>query len=62
LYGCETWCLTVNEEHGYNICGNGMMRRTFGPKGRDVTRSWRELHVEELHNLYSLLNVIKVIK
>jgi hypothetical protein len=39
-----------------------MMRRMFGPKGREVTGSWRELHVKELHNLYSSLNVAKVIK
>jgi hypothetical protein len=52
LHGCETWYLTVNEEYRFNVRGNRMNRRTFGPKGREVTGSWRELHVKELHNLY----------
>jgi hypothetical protein len=36
--------------------------RIFGPKREEVTRSWRKLHNEELHNLYSSPNIVKMIK
>jgi hypothetical protein len=32
---------------------NRLLRRIFGPKRDEVTRDWRKLHNEELHNLYS---------
>jgi hypothetical protein len=38
------------------------LRRLFGPKWDEVTGSWRELHNEELHCLYSSLSVIRMIK
>jgi hypothetical protein len=37
------------------------MRRIFGPK-REVDGSWRKLHNDELHNLCSSLNIVRVIK
>jgi hypothetical protein len=39
-----------------------VLRRIFGPKRKEVTGGWRRLHNEEFHNLYTSLNVIKVIK
>jgi hypothetical protein len=36
--------------------------RIFGPKGDEVTGGWRKLHNEELHNLYSSPNMIRMIK
>jgi hypothetical protein len=36
--------------------------RIFGPKRDGVTGSWRKLHNEELHNLYSSPNIIRIIK
>jgi hypothetical protein len=39
-----------------------LLRREFGPKRDEVTEGWRKLHNEELHNLYSSLNVIRTIK
>jgi hypothetical protein len=39
---------------------NGVLRRQFGPKS--VTREWRKLHNEELHDLYSLPSIIRIIK
>jgi hypothetical protein len=39
-----------------------MVRRIFGPKRDDVTGDWRKLHNEELHNLYSSPNIIRMIK
>jgi hypothetical protein len=53
LYGCETWSLTLREEHRLRVFGNTMLRRIFGPKRDEVTGEWRKLHNEELHNLYS---------
>jgi TPP-dependent pyruvate/acetoin dehydrogenase alpha subunit len=41
---------------------NRMLRRIFGPKRDEVTREWRKLHKEQLYELYSALNVIRVIK
>jgi hypothetical protein len=36
--------------------------RIFGPKRDEVTREWRRLHNEELNDLYSSPNIIRVIK
>jgi hypothetical protein len=41
---------------------NRVLRRIFGPKRDGVTGGWRKLHNEELHNLYSSLNIIGIIK
>jgi hypothetical protein len=41
---------------------NRDLRRIFGPKRDDVTGDWRKLHNEELHNLYSSPNIIRMIK
>jgi hypothetical protein len=62
LYGCETWSLTLREEHRLRVFENGVLRRIFGPKRAEVTREWRKLHNEELHNLYSSPDIIRQIK
>jgi hypothetical protein len=41
---------------------NRMLRRIFGPRSDEVTGDWRKLHNEELHNLYSSPNIIRMIK
>jgi hypothetical protein len=41
---------------------NRVLRRIFGPKRDEVTGGWRKMHNEELHNLYSSRNIIKMIK
>jgi hypothetical protein len=41
---------------------NRVLRRIFGPKRDEVTGDWRKLHNEELHNLYSSQNIIRIIK
>jgi hypothetical protein len=40
----------------------GVLRRIFGPKRDEVTGCWRKLHNEDLHNLHTSLNVIRMIK
>jgi hypothetical protein len=44
LYGCETWSLTLREEH----------------TTEDLSRGWSKLHNEELHNLYSSPSIIRM--
>jgi hypothetical protein len=41
---------------------NRVLRRIFGPKRDELTGGWRELHNEELHNLYSSPSIIRMIK
>jgi hypothetical protein len=62
LYGCETWSLTVREEHRLKVFENRVLRRISGPTGDEVTRSWRKLHNEKLHNLSSSPSIIRMIK
>jgi hypothetical protein len=52
LYGCETWSITLREEHNrMRVFENRVLKRIFGPKRDEVARGWRKLHNEELHNL-----------
>jgi hypothetical protein len=53
LYGCETWSLTLREERRL---------RVFGPKRDEVTGEWRKLHKGEHRDLYSLPNIVRVMK
>ena len=62
LYGCETWSLTLREERRLRVFENRVLRRVFGPKRDEVTGEWRKLHNEDLSDLYSLSNVVRVVK
>jgi len=62
LYGCETWSLTLREERKLRIFENMVLRRIFGPRRDEVTGEWRRLHNEELNDLYSSPNIVRVIK
>jgi hypothetical protein len=44
------------------VFGNRVLRRIFGQRRDEVTGGWRKLHNEELHNLYSPPNIIRMIK
>jgi hypothetical protein len=41
---------------------NRVLRKVFGPKRDEVTGEWRKLHNEEQNDLYSLPNVVRVVK
>jgi hypothetical protein len=49
LYGCETWSLTLRDEHTLKVFANRVLKRIFGPKRDEVIGGWRKLHDEELH-------------
>jgi hypothetical protein len=61
LYGCEILSLTLREEHRLRVFENRGLRRIFGLK-KVEDGSWRKLHNDELHSLYSSLNIVRVIK
>jgi hypothetical protein len=62
LYGCETWSVTLRDEHRLRVFGNRVLKRMFGRKMDEVTGQWRKLHDGKLHNLYSSPYIIRQIK
>jgi hypothetical protein len=61
LYGFETLFLALKEKHRLRVFESRVLRWLFGPK-RKVTGGWRKLHNEDLHNLYSSADIIRMIK
>jgi hypothetical protein len=62
LYGCETWSLTLREEHRLRVFENKMLRKIFGPKRVEMMGEWRKLHNGERRDLYSSPSIIRMIK
>jgi len=62
LYGCETWSLTLSEERRLRVFENRVLRSVFGSKRDEITGEWRKLLNEELRDLYSLPNIVQVVK
>jgi hypothetical protein len=44
------------------VSENIVLRRIFGPTWEEITGDWKKLHNEELHNLHSSPDVIRMIK
>jgi hypothetical protein len=62
LYGCETWSLTLRKERRLRVFENSVLRKVSGPKRDEVTMEWRKLHNVELNDVYSLPNIVRVVK
>jgi hypothetical protein len=62
LYGCETWFLTLREEHRLRVFENRVLGSIFGPKRDEVTGECRKLHNKELLDLYSSPSILRIIK
>jgi hypothetical protein len=59
LYECEAWSLTLREE---GVWEQGAEQSMWTQEGYKVIEGWIKLHKEELHNLYSSPNIIRIIK
>ena len=60
--GADTWSLTLRDERRLRVFENRVLRRVLGAERDEVTEEWRKLHNEELSDLYSLPNIVRVIK
>jgi hypothetical protein len=52
----------LREERRLNLFENRVLRRVFGPRRDEMTGEWRQLHKEELNDLYCSPNIVRVIK
>jgi hypothetical protein len=52
----------LREERRFRVLENRVLRRVFRPKRDEVTGEWRKLHKDELNDLYSLSNIVRVVK
>jgi hypothetical protein len=52
----------LREEHRQRVFENRVLRRVSGQKGDKLTGDWRKLHNEELRNVYSSPNIIRMFK
>jgi hypothetical protein len=62
LYGCETWSLTLREEQRLTAFENRVARKLLGPRYAEIPAELKRLHNEELNDLYSSPNIIRVIQ
>jgi hypothetical protein len=61
-YRCETWSLTLREEHRFRVAEKRILRRIFGPRRGESAEGWRRLDNKELHNLRASPIIIRMNK
>jgi hypothetical protein len=61
-YGRETWYLILREEHRLRVFEKRVLGGIFGPERNAVIAGWIQLQIEEFRNLYSLPDIIGMIK
>ena len=54
MYGCETWSLTLTDEHTLRVSENRVLRKIFEHKSDEVKGEYRRLHNKEVYDLYVL--------
>jgi hypothetical protein len=52
----------LREKCRLRVFENRVLRKVFGPKRDEVTGEWKKLHNEELNDVYSLSNIVRVVK
>jgi hypothetical protein len=62
LFGFKTWSFTLTVERIVRVLKNRVLRRIYGPKREEVRGEWRRLDNEELNDLRSPPNTIRVMK
>jgi hypothetical protein len=63
LYWCETWPLTLREEHRLRrVFEDRVPRKIFGLARYEVMGRWRQLHNKELCDFNGLRSIIRIIK
>jgi hypothetical protein len=60
-YGSDSWSLTFREVHRLKVFENRVLK-TFEPKREGILRGWRKVRNEEILNLYSSPNILRMIK
>jgi hypothetical protein len=50
------------EERRLRVFENRVLRRVFRPKREEVAGEWKQLHNEELHNLFPSPNISRIMK
>jgi len=62
MYGCETWSLTLTEEHRQRVFENRVLRKIFGPKREKATGNVEDYIPRSFMVSYSSQNILQVIK
>jgi hypothetical protein len=62
LYGHGTWYLTLREAYRLRLFEERVPRKISGPKRAEIIGRWRKIYIEELYNLYTMPNTIRMFK
>jgi hypothetical protein len=62
LYGYETLSLVLREEHRLRVSENRMLRKIYEQKRYETIGGWRKMRIEELRNLHSSPNIVRIIE